>query len=200
MGRSYVCLIVAIEEPYQLGVSFDPGSYPKRYIYFQVFFYVFEIQPRILRRTASWQYVLFQVPFGAEEGSGFNQHLAPQSSLYFSSLPCWIRCVMWKEKFGKLLFKFWTKIIVGKKWCFFFFSSKPALSCLNGIFFSPHGLDYWTSDQRRPHETPAAIDASDCLYFEIVSQDPWARAFLVCLEQPFEIWAHQTISLLALVM
>lgn len=119
----------------------------------------------------------------------------------FISLPFPAGYAAWCEKksLANFSLNFGQKLLWGKS-VLFFFSSKPALSCLNGIFFSPHGLDYWTSDQRKPHETPAAIDASDCLYFEIVSQDPRARAFLVCLEQPFEIWAHQTISLLALVM
>lgn len=27
------CLIVAIEKPFQLGVSFDPGNHPKRYVF-----------------------------------------------------------------------------------------------------------------------------------------------------------------------
>lgn len=31
------------------------------------------------------------------------------------------------------------------------------------------------------------------------ASDPWARAFLVCWDQLFKIWAHQTSSLLALV-
>ena len=99
-----------------------------------------ETWPRSLRRTAFWWYVLFQVPFGPEEGSGLNQHLASQFSLYVCSFPCWIHWMMWKQKFGKFLCIFWIKIIVRKK----LFSSKPAVSCINGIFFFFFFSMVWT--------------------------------------------------------